>query len=293
MGSKGGVVSSPQLKRASIVAAAVIAIGGLCVQVMAQSRPVGPLAQGPMEREESPKVLQQIGIDQRLNEQIPLDLAFRDEEGREVQLRQFFGKRPVVLSLVYYECPMLCSMVLNGVLGSLKPINISIGTDFEVVTVSFDPRETPELAKAKKAKYVAEYGRPQAAEGWHFLTGSEESIKQLTEAVGFRYTWDENSGQWAHSTAMMILTPEGRLAQYYYGLEYPPKFVRLALVEASGGKIGSFVDEVLLYCFEYDPSKGKYGLVIMSVVRIAGMATLLLLGTFMLVNLRRERHGGT
>jgi protein SCO1/2 len=240
-----------------------------------------------------PPQLRDVGIDQRLNARVPLELGFRDESGAPVALRSYFGRRPVVLALVYYECPMLCTMVLNGLLKSLRAINLDAGRDFEVVTVSFDPSETHELAAAKKQSYVERYSRPTAAAGWHFLTGEEEAIRKLTQAVGFRYKYDPATNQFAHASAIMVLTPDGRLARYLYGIEYAPRDLRLALVEAAAGKIGTAVDQVLLYCFHYDPATGKYSLLIMNIIRAAGAATVVALGLFMLVMFRRDRRRKT
>ncbi len=237
-----------------------------------------------------PPLLRDVGIDQKLNEQVPLDLAFQDETGRIVQLREYFGQKPVILSLVYYECPMLCTQVLNGLLRSLKDLPLEVGEQFNVVTVSFNRREKPELAAAKKRLYVGLYARPGASQGWHFLTGDEASIRQLAGAVGFRYAYDPQSGQYAHATGIMVLTPGGRMARYFYGIDYPSRDMRLGLVEASANKIGSPVDQILLFCYHYDPATGKYGLVIMNVIRAAGLATVLALGIFMWVMFRRERN---
>jgi protein SCO1/2 len=237
-----------------------------------------------------PKVLKSVGIDQRLNEQIPLDAVFRDEQGHDVQLRQFFQGKPVVLSLVYYTCPMLCNQVMNGEMGAFRQISFNIGDQFEVVTVSFDPRETPELAAAKKRTYVQAYNRPGAEAGWHFLTGDEANIKRLTEAVGFRYIWDEQTKQFAHASGIMVLTPEGKLARYFYGIEYPPKDLRLGLVEASQNKIGTPVDALMLYCYHYDPATGKYGAVVMNILRLAGGVSVVLIVGLLLVLRKRGRH---
>jgi protein SCO1 len=222
---------------------------------------------------ERPKILRDVGIDQNLNQQIPLDLTFRDETGKTVQLSQYFGKKPVVLSLVYFGCPMLCTMVEDGLLQSLQKVSFDVGDQYNVLTVSFDPHDTPEIAAAKKALYVGLYGRPGAAEGWHFLTGDQASIQKLTKAVGFHYAYDAASGQFAHATAIMVLTPQGKLARYFYGIQYPPGGIRLALVEAAQEKIGSPVDAVLLFCCAYNPATGKYGLVISRLLMIAGMLT--------------------
>ncbi len=237
-----------------------------------------------------PPQLREVGIDQRLNEPLPLDLVFQDEDGRPVALRQFFTGKPVVLTLVYYECPMLCNLVLNGVLRAIRAVSFDAGRDYEIVTVSIDPREKPSLATLKKRRYASGYGRPGAGTGWHFLTGQEPAIRELARAAGFRYTYDAARGQFAHAAGFMVATPEGRLARYFYGVEYSARDLRLALVEASAGRIGSPVDQILLYCFHYDPETGKYGPVILNIVRAAGLATLLTLGAFLLVMFRRERR---
>lgn len=236
------------------------------------------------------RILDSVGIDQRLGEKLPLELTFRNEAGQSVRLGELFRGKPVVLSLVYYECPSLCTMTLNGMGKSFKALDKTIGDDFDVITVSFDPRETPDLAAAKKATYVKAYGRPAAQQGWHFLTGDEASIKELCQATGFRYVWDENSQQYAHASAIMVLTPDGVLSRYFYGLEYSTRELRLGLYEASDGKVGSLADAVLLLCFHYDPLTGKYGWAVMGLLRIAAVATIVALGTFMLVNFRRDRR---
>jgi protein SCO1/2 len=238
-----------------------------------------------------PGPLRGVGFDQRLNEHIPLDLLFRDEAGQTVRLGDYIGTaaaRPTILALVYYECPMLCTVVLNGLLGSLRALSFNIGEQFNIVTVSFDPTETPALAAAKKKEYVQRYGRPGATAGWHFLTGEETAIQQLTQAVGFRYTYDPETKQYIHASGIVVLTPQGKIARYFYGVEYAPRDLRLGLVEASANKIGSPIDQVLLFCYHYDPLTGKYGLLIMNVIRIAGFATVLSLGTFIVVMLRRD-----
>jgi protein SCO1/2 len=215
-----------------------------------------------------PPLLREVGIDQKLNNQIPLDLMFRDEAGNDVRLGQYFGQKPVVLVLAYYDCPMLCTIVLNE-------LKYNIGREFEIVTVSFDPTEKPSLAAAKKAIYVGLYNRPNAGAGWHFLTGDETSIHQLTQAVGFRYNYDPQTKQYFHATGIMVLTPGGRLARYFYGIQYPSGNLRLGLVEASEGRIGSPVDQVLLYCSQYDPATGKYSVIVSHVLKIAAAATVL------------------
>jgi protein SCO1/2 len=237
-----------------------------------------------------PAPLRQVGIDQRLNNQVPLDLVFTDENGQEVRLGQYFGRKPVVLSLVYYDCPMLCTQVLNGLTGSLKALKFDVGREFEVVTVSFDPREKADLAKQKKDAYMARYGREGAGAGWHFLTGSEASIVALTEAVGFHFAWDEETKQFAHASGIMILTPEGKVSRYFYGIEYAPRDMQLGLVEASNNKIGSPVDQILLYCFHYDPQTGKYGFAIMNSIRVLGFATFF--GLALLIFFLKRREAG-
>jgi protein SCO1/2 len=237
-----------------------------------------------------PAILKQVGIEQKLDSQLPLDAVFRDESGREVRLGEYFAKgKPVVLSLVYYECPMMCNEILNSLAGSLVGLQFSAGKEFEVVTVSFDAREQPPLAAAKKAAYLRRYGRPGAEQGWHFLTGEQGSIDDVAEAAGFNYVWDEESKQFAHSAAIMVATPGGRLSHYFYGIDYQPKDIRLALVEASSGKIGSPVDKIILYCYHYDPVTGKYGPVVLNIVRVAGVVTVLLLVVFFFVLRRRRR----
>ena len=236
-----------------------------------------------------PPLLQDVGIDQRLNGQVPLDLQFRDEDGRTVRLGDYFGKKPVVLSLIYYACPMLCTTAENGLLQVLKELKFDAGKQFQVLTVSFDPSDTPQSATAKKSVYVGLYGRPGADKGWHFLTGDEASIHALTKAVGFRYNYDPLSKQFAHATGIMVLTPEGKISHYFYGIQYPAGDLRLALVESSNNKIGSPVDAVLLFCSHYDPAVGKYGLIISRVLQLAGAFTILSLGTLMLVMFRAER----
>lgn len=269
---------------------------GICVGLMAlalaipagargQAEPL-PVMQNPSG---NPAVMKNIGIDQKLDGQIPLDVAFRDEKGAVVPLRQFFGKRPVILTLVYYQCPMLCTFILDGVLNTAKRIPFEIGKDYDVVTVSIDPSEKPILAESKHTMYAGLYGREGAVTGWHFLTGDEASIKQLANSVGFRYVYDKDSQQFGHASGIMVLTPQGRVSRYFYGINYSPRDVRFALMDASGGRIGSPVDEIILTCFHYDPTTGKYGLVISRVIRLAGLATLLLIGGMVLV-LRRKEH---
>ena len=237
-----------------------------------------------------PAPLQDVGFDQKLGAQVPLDLVFRDESGEETTLGAYVSERPVILSLVYYECPMLCTLVLNGLASSLKAVSFTAGREFEIVTVSFNPRDTPALAAAKKEAYLGRYGRPGAARGWHFLTGEETSIRRLTEAVGFRYTYDQEAGQYAHASGILVLTPEGKIARVFYGIEYAPRDLRLGLVEAGRGEIGTFVDQLLLYCFHYDPAAGKYGAAAINLVRMGGVATVLAGGLAIFQMVKRERR---
>ena len=235
-----------------------------------------------------PPALRKVRIEQRLNIQIPLETRFRDESGRTVALSDYFGRKPVILALVYYECPMLCTQILNGLTGSLKALSFDAGNEFEVLAVSFNPKDTPETAAAKKANYVRRYGRKGTENGWHFLSGEERSIRSLTEAVGFHYAYDPATQQYAHASAIMILTPQGKISRYFYGVEYAPRDVKLGLMEASQNKIGSPVDQAMLYCYQYDPTTGKYGPVVMNIVRLSGAATLLVLGTALIIFWRRE-----
>jgi protein SCO1/2 len=235
-----------------------------------------------------PPALREVGIDQRLGEALPLDAAFKDDSGRAVTLGDYFGKKPVVLVMTYFECPMLCTLVLNGLGKTLKTMSFEPGNEFEVVAVSFDPRDTPETAAKKKAAYVADYGRPATADGWHFLTGEQASIERVAKTVGFRYTWVPEEKQFAHAAAIMVATPDGRMARYFYGVEYAGRDLRLGLVEAADHKIGSAVDALLLFCYQYDPATGKYGAIALNLVRAGGVATVLAIGGFMLVMFRRE-----
>ena len=239
-----------------------------------------------------PAPLREIGFDQNLDREVPLDVPFTDERGGAVRLGEYVGARPVVLALVYYDCPMLCTQVLNSLTSTLKLLSLDPGRDFDVVIVSFDPREKPALAAAKKAAYLDRYKRPGAAGGWHFLTGEQSSIDRLTKAAGFRYVWDESLKQFAHPTGIIVLTPQGRVSRYLFGVEYGPRDLRFALIDASAGTIGTPVDQVLLYCYHYDPETGRYGVVIMRVVRLAGAATVLALGAFIFVMVKQEKRRG-
>ena len=228
-----------------------------------------------------PEALKEVGIDQKLNEQLPLDLVFQNERGEQVKLGDYFGKKPVVISLVYYDCPMLCNQVLNGMISAFKVMAFSPGQEFDVVTVSFDTRETATQAASKKKTYVGylpEAKRAGANSGWHFLTGDEKNVKALAEAIGFRYRFDEVTNQFAHGSAIYVATPEGKLARYFYGIEYAPRDLRLGLIEAAENKIGTPMDQLLLYCYHYDPATGKYGAAVINLIRLGGVFTLIAVG---------------
>jgi protein SCO1/2 len=245
---------------------------------LAQQGPFKDPAKTPIPAKSVPPALKDIGIEQKLDSQVPLDLPFRDEQGKTVQLSEYFGKKPVVLALVYYTCPMLCNQILNGLTGTLKTLNYNVGEEFDVVTVSFDPKEAYETAAAKKLNYLDRYerkgaAREKAATGWHFLTGDETSIKALTQSVGFNYRWDEETQQYIHASGIMVLTPQGKVSRYLYGIEYAPVDLKLSLVDASAGKIGSPVEQLFLFCYHYDPATGKYSLVIMNIIKLASAIT--------------------
>jgi len=262
---------------------ALIVVVGVCAAAFAQG--VAPEVAPPANVR--PPGLKNVGIVQRLNQQLPLDLTFHDETGKTVRLGDYFGKKPVVLSFVYYRCPMLCPELLMGLESSMRVLRFNVGDQFQVVTVSFDPQDTPALAAAKKATILSRYKRPGAADGWHFLTGSQESISALTQAAGFGYEYDRTTGQFAHATAIMVATPSGKLAQYYYGIDFPPRDLELALVQASNEKIGNLADAVILYCFHYDPAHGKYSLIISRIIKLSGVLTILSIGTVLLLLFRR------
>ena len=233
-----------------------------------------------------PPGLEQVGITQKLDAQLPLDLTFRDETGKSVRLKEYFGKKPVILNFAYYTCPMLCGELLKGLTTSLKGLKFELGNEFDVVTVSIDPHDTPETATEKKAEYLQRYGHPERAAGWHFLTGSQESITALTKAAGFGYQYNQQTMQFAHATAIMMVTPQGKLAQYFYGVDFAPKDLRLGIVQASNEKIGNLVDQVLLYCYHYDPATGKYGAIVARVLKLCGLVTVIGLGLMLVVLVR-------
>lgn len=235
-----------------------------------------------------PPLLQNVGFDPSLNTKLPLDLSFTDETGRSVQLREYFTNRPVILALVYYSCPMLCDQLQEGVVGSLRMLSFEPGRDYQVVFVSFDPRDTSSVAAQKKASALKQFHHPETANGWHFLTGTPESIRALTQAANFRYSFDQKSGLFAHASGIMLLTPDGRISRYFYGVEFPSREMRLGLVDASAGKIGTVVDHVLLYCFQYDPSTAKYSASILKILRLGGVLIVVCLVTGMLIFRRRD-----
>jgi protein SCO1/2 len=238
-----------------------------------------------------PPALREVGFDQKLDAQVPLQLPFKDESGQQVHLGDYFQGKPVILVLAYFRCPMLCTEVLNGLVRAMLDLPFDAGDKFNVVTVSFDPRDTPEMAAAKKKTYLERYGRPGAEQGWHFLTGDQESIKQLTRSVGFRYVYDQRNDQFAHASGIMVLTPSGKISRYFYDIRYSSRDLRLGLVEASENRIGSPVDQILLYCFHYDPLEGKYGPVVIRFVRLGGVLTILALAVFTTAMWRKERRG--
>ena len=235
-------------------------------------------------------VRKKLTFDQKLDEQAPLDLQFADETGKTVKLGDYFGKKPVILVLAYYRCPMLCTAVLTGLNDAMREIPFTVGKEFNVLTVSFDPRETPELAAKKKENYVANYGRPGAAEGWHFLTGKQDAIDKLTEAVGFHYEYDAKNDMFYHPAGIMVLTPAGKISRYFFDVKFVPRDLRLGLIEASAEKIGSPTDAVLLYCFHYDPDKGKYSANILAFVRIGGVLTIVGLAGMIWFLMRVQRR---
>jgi protein SCO1/2 len=238
-----------------------------------------------------PQALREIGFDQNIDQRLPLDTMFRNEAGAAVRLGDYFGKRPVVLVFAYYDCPMLCTQVINGLSSALGVLSLTPGQDFEIVTVSFNPADTPASASAKKAMYLERYKREGADTSWHFLTGDPPSIERLTKAAGFRYVWDATTKQFAHPSGIIVLTADGRLARYLFGIEYGPRDLRYAIVEASDGRVGNAADALLLYCYHYDPMSGRYGFVVMRALRLAGIVTVLALGGFVFLMLRREKRG--
>jgi len=273
------------MTRRIIVGALALAVGlgpVLAAPVLAHT------GKEPYTKEEA--FLKEIGFDQKLGAQLPLDATFTDEMGRAVRLGEYFGQKPVIMLITYFSCTMLCPLLLDGLVRTLRPVSFDIGEQFTVLTVSINPRETPSIAASRKELYVQRYGRPGAERGWHFLTGKADAIHALTQAVGFRYAYDKKKDEYAHAAGIVIFTPEGKAARYLYGVEFSPRDMRLALIEAANNAIGNPVDQILLYCYHYDPLTGKYGVVIMNVLRLAGSATAVALGSFMVVMFRRDRR---
>lgn len=275
-------------KQSSIAGIGVPHLWMIVLLAVAAMQPASVWAHDPSGSQQH-NLLSDVDFEQRLNEQIPLEVTLRDETGEAVQIGDYFDSKPVILTLGYYQCPNLCSLVRRGLLDSLQQVSLDVGKDFEVVNVSIDPEETPEIAAETKQQYVQAYAREGAAEGWHFLTGSHGQIDRLADAVGFHYTYDPAKDQYAHASGIIVVTPEGKIARYFYGLEYEPKNVRLGLVEAAADQIGSPVDRVLLFCYHYDPTTGTYSLLISRVLQVAGTATVLILGGFLFVMIRQER----
>ena len=269
----------------SIVAVMSLALTSAAVSAQDSGR-LAPQQGAPSSQVPAP--LNRVAFEQRLNEQLPLDLPYTDESGKAVKLGDYFGRKPVVLTFVYYECPMLCTQVLNGLESALRVLNESVGEEFDVVTVSFDPRETAVLAAGKKKAYLERYKRAGAERGWHFLTGDQAAIEALTRAAGFSYAWDEQTQQFAHASGIVVATPAGRLSRYFFGIEYSPRDLKFALMESTSERIGSLADQLLLYCYHYDPAKGNYGFVAMRAVRIGGAFTLMALVGFVFVSLRSD-----
>src|SRR5277367_2525542 len=276
--------------------AAILCGALLCAPVFAQVSSYGDKQSGDNAGDQLPQILQKVGVSQHLNQQLPLDASFVDENGKSVKLGDYFGKHPAILSLVYYTCPMLCSEELDGLTSSLEMVKLNPGKDFDVVIISIDPSDTPELAAKSKALYVKRYGRPETAAGWHFLTGQRPAIDAVTNAVGFGYVRvpgpDGKLTQFAHASSIEIVTPEGKLAQYYLGVEYSPKDILLGLIDASGNKIGSPVANILTYCYHYDPQTNQHSLIVARVVQLGGMMTVVSLGGFLFFSFRRHVNLG-
>jgi protein SCO1/2 len=270
-----------------MTAAGVAILFGMSCRVgLAQD--VGDYGKAPeMSRQGLPEALRTVGFDQNLGAALPLDAQFRNEEGDSVSLADYFGDKPVILSLVYYECPMLCNMVLNGIVSSLRVLKFDVGREFDVVTISIDPDESAELAKVKKDGYVKLYKRAGAAAGWHFLTGEEESIQRVAQAVGFRYEYDPETDEYAHAAGIVVLTPDGYISRYFYGMEYAPRDLRLGLVEAAEGSIGTVIDQALLFCYRYDPAAGTYSAVVINILKVAAALTLIAVAALFIILRRR------
>ncbi len=294
MQSKGTIRES--WRSVALAAAAMAGLSSLllCAPALGQVSRYDEKQMAPVS-DKPPAILNGVGIAQHLDQQLPLSLTFTDDQGKQVQLASYFGKKPAILALVYYQCPMLCSEELNGLTGALQMVTFTPGKDFNVIVISIDPTENTVMAAAKKHSYLKRYGKPETAQGWHFMTGTQDNIDALTKAVGFGYVKipgpDGRLTQFAHASSIQIVTPEGKLAQYYMGVEYSPKDLRLGLVEASANRIGSPVDNILTYCYHYDPKTNKHSLIIARVVQLGGLLTVATLGGFMLVMFRKDsRH---
>lgn len=272
--------------RLTLATAALAVSGAVSVGAQGDAPGLRPAPGAPSSA--MPAALQDVRFEQKLDATLPLDAVFKDEQGQTVTLGSFFGKRPVVLAFVYYECPMLCTQILNGLASGIGVLDQTAGQDFDVVAISFDSRETPVMAAAKKATYLDRYGRPGAERGWHFLTGDDTNIKRVTDTAGFHFSWDERTQQFAHASGIIVVTPDGRIARYLFGIEYPPRDLKFALMESSAGRIGSVVDQVLLYCYHYEPSTGSYSLAAMNAVRLGGAVTMAILLGFIAISLRRD-----
>jgi protein SCO1/2 len=269
---------------------ALVAFGLSVGSAVAQDAARGLRPEAGIPADQMPGVLTTVGFDQRLNQRLPLDAKLRDEDGEVVPLGKYFGVKPVVLAFAYYECPMLCTQVLNGLTTSLRVLTETVGHEFDVVVISFDHREPPHLAAAKKRVYLERYGRAGSDHGWHFLTGDEAEIRKVTDAAGFRFAWDSKTLQFAHASGIIVTTPDGRLSRYFFGIEYAPRDVKFALIESSAGRIGNAVDKLLLYCYHYNPETGSYALVAMNTIRLGGAVTLLALVGFVAIALRKEQR---
>lgn len=265
------------------------AIGLLAMWALALAG-IRPARAHDLRADTRPAALREVAFDQRVNEQVPLDLVFHDEEGRSVRLGEYFGKQPAILVLVYFRCRDLCPLLLDGVVRTLRAMSFSAGHQYHLLVVSFDPRDTAAIAAARKEELAQRYGRPGGETDWHFLTGEDAAIRSLTRAVGFHYTYDASTGQYGHAAGLVVLTPAGKIYRYMYGIEFSPRDLRLSLVEASGNKVGSVIDQVLLFCYHYDPATGKYSLLVMKVLRLAGLATVGGLATFIITMWRRDRR---
>lgn len=276
--------------RTLALAAVLALLGGLAAPAAGQFGPPRPAPITSPDGGDRPAAIEEVAFEQRLGARVPMDVPLTDEAGRTVTLAEVGEGRPILLVPAYYECPMLCNMVLGSVMSSLGVLELDAGRDFEVAVVSFDPGETPAMAAAEKARHLTRYDRPGAGDGFHFLTGEAPAVEAVMDAIGFRYAYEPERDEWAHAAGLVILTPDGTVARYHYGIEYPPRDVRLGLVEAAGGAVGSAVDEVLLYCLRYDPASGRYSLAILNLVRAGGVLTVAGIGLFMFVSWRRGRR---